>query len=133
MTEIVRGRLEGSGPITPRAIAESSGVPLARIQAALAALEREGFALRGHFTPGNDEEEWCERRLLARIHRYTVKRLRAEIEPVSARDFVRFLFEWQRVLPDARMQGSDALAAVLSQLEGFEAPASAWEDRKSVV
>src|SRR6202453_299191 len=127
MTEIVRGRLEGSGPITPRAIAESSGVPLARIHAALAALEREGFALRGHFTPGYDEEEWCERRLLARIHRYTVKRLRAEIEPVSARDFVRFLFEWQRVLPDARMQGSDALAAVLSQLEGFEAPASAWE------
>jgi ATP-dependent Lhr-like helicase len=127
MTEIVRGRLEGSGPITPRAIAESSGVTLARIHAALAALEREGFALRGHFTPGYDEEEWCERRLLARIHRYTVKRLRAEIEPVSARDFVRFLFEWQRVLPDARMQGSDALAAVLSQLEGFEAPASAWE------
>jgi ATP-dependent helicase Lhr and Lhr-like helicase len=127
MTEIVRGRLEGSGPITPHALAESAGVPLARIHAALAALEREGFALRGQFTPGSGEEEWCERRLLARVHRYTVKRLRAEIEPVSARDFVRFLFEWQRVLPDARMQGSDALAAVLSQLEGFEAPASAWE------
>jgi ATP-dependent Lhr-like helicase len=127
MTEIVRGRLEGSGPITPHAIAASAGVPPAAIHAALAALEREGFALRGRFTPGIDEEEWCERRLLARIHRYTVKRLRAEIEPVSARDFVRFLCEWQRVLPDARMQGSDALAAVLSQLEGFEAPASAWE------
>ena len=127
MTEIVRGRLEGSGPVTPRALAESAGVPLARIQAALAALEREGFALRGRFTSGGGEEEWCERRLLARIHRYTVKRLRAEIEPVSARDFARFLFEWQRVLPDARMQGADALAAVLSQLEGFEAPASAWE------
>jgi ATP-dependent Lhr-like helicase len=127
MTEIVRGRLEGSGPITPRALAESAGVPPARIQAALAALEREGFALRGRFTADASEEEWCERRLLARIHRYTVKRLRAEIEPVSARDFARFLFEWQRVLPDARMQGADALAAVLSQLEGFEAPASAWE------
>jgi ATP-dependent Lhr-like helicase len=127
MTEIVRGRLEGSGPITARAIAESAGVPPARIHAALAALEREGFALRGRFTPGLDGEEWCERRLLARIHRYTVKRLRAEIEPVSARDFVRFLFEWQRVQPEARMQGSDALAAVLSQLEGFEAPAAAWE------
>ena len=127
MTEIVRGRLEGSGPVTARALAAAAGVPLPGIQAALAALEREGFALRGRFTPGIDEEEWCERRLLARIHRYTVKRLRAEIEPVSARDFTRFLFEWQRVLPDARMQGSDALAAVLSQLEGFEAPASAWE------
>jgi ATP-dependent Lhr-like helicase len=65
--------------------------------------------------------------LLARIHRYTVKRLRAEIEPVQARDFLRFLCEWQRVLPESRMQGSDALAAVLTQLEGFEAPAGAWE------
>ncbi|HEX4151354.1 MAG TPA: DEAD/DEAH box helicase [Steroidobacteraceae bacterium] len=127
MVEIVRGRLEGLGPTTALAIAASAGVPLARIQAALAVLEREGFALRGRFTPGNEQEEWCERRLLARIHRYTVKRLRAEIEPVSARDFVRFLLEWQRVLPDARMQGADALAAVLSQLEGFEAPAGAWE------
>ncbi len=90
-------------------------------------LEAEGFALRGRFTPGAAEEEWCERRLLARIHRYTVKRLRAEIEPVPARDFLRFLCEWQRVLPDARMQGSDAVAAVLAQLEGFEAPAGAWE------
>ena len=73
------------------------------------------------------EDEWCDRRLLARIHRYTVKRLRAEIEPVQARDFLRFLFEWQRVLPEARMQGPDAVAAVLTQLEGFEAPAGAWE------
>ena len=127
MTEIVRGRLDGSGPITPHALAASACVPPAQVHAALAALAREGFALRGRFTPGIDQEEWCERRLLARIHRYTVKRLRAEIEPVAARDFVRFLCEWQRVLPDARMQGSDALAAVLSQLEGFEAPASAWE------
>ena len=127
MIEIVRGRLEGSGPIEPCALAESAGVALGRVHTALAALEREGFALRGRFTPGIEAEEWCERRLLARIHRHTVKRLRAEIEPVAARDFTRFLFEWQRVLPGARMQGSDALAAVLSQLEGFEAPASAWE------
>lgn len=89
--------------------------------------------MRGHFTtgatrePSAAEDEWCERRLLARIHRYTVKRLRAEIEPVQARDFLRFLCEWQRVLPGSRMQGSDALAAVLTQLEGFEAPAAAWE------
>src|ERR1700678_1716685 len=87
--------------------------------------------MRGSFgageAQGSADEEWCERRLLARIHRYTVKRLRAEIEPVQARDFVRFLCEWQRVLPESRMQGSDALAAVLTQLEGFEAPAGAWE------
>ena len=71
--------------------------------------------------------QWCSRRLLARIHRYTVKRLRAEIEPVQAREFLRFLFDWQRVTPASRMQGPDAVAAVLAQLEGFDAPASAWE------
>ena len=71
--------------------------------------------------------QWCERRLLARIHRYTVKRLRAEIEPVQARDFIRFLFEWQRVGGATRMQGPDAVAAVLNQLAGFDVPAAAWE------
>jgi ATP-dependent helicase Lhr and Lhr-like helicase len=127
LTEIVRGRLEGLGPVTARSVAESLGLPIARIDTALAVLQKDGFAMRGQFSPEAVEEEWCERRLLARIHRYTVKRLRAEIEPVPAREFLRFLFEWQRVLPDARMQGSDAVAAVLAQLEGFEAPASAWE------
>jgi ATP-dependent helicase Lhr and Lhr-like helicase len=71
--------------------------------------------------------QWCDRRLLARIHRYTVKRLRAEIEPVQARDFLRFLFDWQRVTPASRMQGPDAVPAILAQLEGVDAPASAWE------
>jgi ATP-dependent Lhr-like helicase len=137
LVEIVRGRLEGLGPVTASAIADSVGVPASRIGIALGKLEAEGFAMRGSYTAGSAsagsataggaEEEWCERRLLARIHRYTVKRLRAEIEPVQARDFVRFLCEWQRVLPESRMQGSDALAAVLTQLEGFEAPAGAWE------
>ena len=127
LIEIVRGRLEGLGPVTVTSVAQSIGVSIAASTAAFVALETEGFALRGRFTPVAAEEEWCERRLLARIHRYTVKRLRAEIEPVQARDFLRFLFDWQRVLPEARMQGSDAVAAVLSQLEGFEAPAGAWE------
>jgi len=127
LVELVRGRLEGLGPVTSRALAASMGVPVANVDAALAMLQAEGFAMRGQFTPGVGEAEWCERRLLARIHRYTVKRLRAEIEPVLARDFLRFLFEWQRVTPEARMQGPDALAAVLTQLEGFEAPAGAWE------
>ena len=133
LVEIARGRLEGLGPVTASAIAGSLALSASRINIALAALEAEGFAMRGRFTPGAAqasgvaEEEWCERRLLARVHRYTVKRLRAEIEPVQARDFVRFLGVWQRVLPESRMQGSDALAAVLTQLEGFEAPAGAWE------
>ena len=133
LVEIVRGRLEGLGPVTASAIADSLALPASRINIALAALEAEGFALRGRFGLdaarglGVAADEWCERRLLARVHRYTVKRLRAEIEPVLPRDFLRFLCEWQRVLPESRMQGSDALAAVLTQLEGFEAPAGAWE------
>jgi ATP-dependent helicase Lhr and Lhr-like helicase len=127
LVDIVRGRLEGLGPVTAAQIAAPLGASEARVNGALIALEAEGFAMRGHFTGDAAREEWCERRLLARIHRYTVKRLRSEIEPVSARDFLRFLCEWQRVLPGARMHGSDALAAILAQLEGFESPAGAWE------
>jgi ATP-dependent Lhr-like helicase len=129
--EVVRGRLEGLGPTTAREIADSLGASVKDIDAALLALEAEGTAMRGQFDPspvtGQASQQWCDRRLLARIHRYTVKRLRAEIEPVLARDFLRFLFDWQRVTPATRMQGPDAVPAVLAQLEGFEAPASAWE------
>ncbi|MBS0417611.1 MAG: DEAD/DEAH box helicase [Proteobacteria bacterium] len=125
LIEIVRGRLEGLGPVTASAIASSLNLPQSDIDIALAALQAEGFAMRGQFETNADE--WCERRLLARIHRYTVKRLRAEIEPIAASDYLRFLFEWQRVTPEGRMEGPDAVGAVLGQLEGFEAPASAWE------
>ena len=122
---LVRGRLEAAGPVTAAALAESTGLTTSAVRTALAALESAGFAMRGRFTA--DAEEWCERRLLARIHRYTVKRLRAEIEPVQARDFLRFLFDWQHLTPESCMQGADAVASVMSQLEGFEAPAGAWE------
>ncbi len=71
--------------------------------------------------------QWCERHLLARIHRYTIGRLRREIEPVAVRDYMRFAFDWQRVAPDTRMKGAAALAGALAQLEGFEAAAGAWE------
>jgi ATP-dependent helicase Lhr and Lhr-like helicase len=128
VVEIVRGRLEGLGPVTPSALVQATSFPRSSVNTALAALQAEGFAMQGQFTtPAEAEPEWCERRLLARIHRYTVKRLRAEIEPIAARDFLRFLLEWQRVTPDGRMEGPDAVGAVLGQLEGFEAPASAWE------
>jgi ATP-dependent Lhr-like helicase len=87
--------------------------------------------MRGRFTPAayadDEAQEWCERHLLARIHRYTVGRLRREIEPVEPRDFIRFLCDWQRVSPSTRASGPEALAGVLMQLEGFEAPAGAWE------
>jgi ATP-dependent Lhr-like helicase len=128
LTEIVHGRLEGLGPTTRDAIASSMQMSPHAVQAALVALEASGAIMRGRFTTAATGEEWCERRLLARIHRYTVKRLRAEIEPLEARDFLRFLFEWQSAGTQAsRKQGPDAVAALLTQLEGFEAPAGAWE------
>ncbi len=125
--EIVRGRLEGLGPTTVAALAASCGMRPSSIESALAALEGEGFVLRGRFTPGMGETEWCERRLLARIHRSTLDRLRREIEPVSQSDFVRFLLSWQRVDPEGHAEGADSLAALVAQLEGFEAAAASWE------
>jgi ATP-dependent Lhr-like helicase len=127
LVEIVRSRLQGAGPITVKALATPLGLEAEEVEAALMALEAQGFAMRGYFSSDTLAEEWCDRRLLARIHRYTVGRLRAEIEPVSARDFFRFLLVWQRVAGDARLEGRDALPTVAGLLEGFEAPASAWE------
>jgi ATP-dependent helicase Lhr and Lhr-like helicase len=124
LVELLRGRLEGLGPVTTAALAAPLGLDLT---AGLATLEAEGFAMRGRFSADATTEEWCERRLLARIHRYTIKRLRAEIEPVAARDFLRFLFHWQHVAPEARMEGAKALEAIIELLEGFGAPAAAWE------
>ncbi|MBM3536285.1 MAG: DEAD/DEAH box helicase [Alphaproteobacteria bacterium] len=124
LVEILRGRLEGLGPVGETSLAGSLGL---EVGAGLAALQAEGFAMRGRFTPGAAGDEWCDRRLLARIHRYTVKRLRAEIEPVAARDFLRFLLSWQRLAADTRMEGPEAIEPVIAQLEGYEAPAGAWE------
>ena len=132
--ELVRARLEVLGPVTAAALAAESGLDRGAVDAALAALEGEGAVLQGRFTPGTADAdagqgdlEWCERRLLARIHRYTLNRLRREIEPVSRADLARFLLVWQRVAPDERAEGPQALAAVLEQLAGFSAPAAAWE------
>ncbi|HEY6517649.1 MAG TPA: DEAD/DEAH box helicase [Steroidobacteraceae bacterium] len=128
LIEIARGRLQGLGPVAAAALGEPIGASMGEMTAALAALQAEGSAMHGRFTAEAPADgEWCERGLLARIHRYTVKRLRAEIEPVEPRDLLRFLLDWQRAAPRARMEGPDAVAAVLTQLEGFEAPAGAWE------
>ena len=91
------------------------------------ALENQGRVLRGRFTPGSTQLEWCDRRLLARIHRYTLNRLRAEIEPVSGADFLRFLLHWQHVAAHDQLRGAEGLAAAVEQLEGFEVAAAAWE------
>ena len=125
--EILRGRLEVLGPVAHRELAASIGIGEPEARTALHELEAEGFVLRGSFTPGSEEQEWCERRLLARIHRYTLNRLRAEIEPVTAADLMRFLFRWQRVAPGERAAGAEGLASVISLLDGFELPAVAWE------
>ncbi|HEX2250139.1 MAG TPA: helicase-related protein, partial [Gemmatimonadales bacterium] len=125
--ELLRGRLGITGPATASQLAASLNIADTEADVALAALEGEGVILRGRFTRDTAELEWCERRLLARIHRYTLNRLRAEIEPVSAADFMRFLFAWQRVAPDYRVAGLEGLAALIAQLEGLELPASAWE------
>jgi len=127
LVELLRSRLTGLGPTPASALAAAFGVAQTDIDIALLTLESEGYVMRGRFTPGAIEEEWCERHLLARIHRYTIGKLRREIEPVEPRDFMRFLFDWQRVAKSARVSGPEALAGVLAQLEGFEAPAAAWE------
>ena len=126
LKEILRGKLSGTGPISAQDLANMLQLATTSIEQALLALQTEGFVLRGFFS-GGATEEWCERRCLARIHRYTLNRLRQEIEPVATGDFMRFLFRWQRVHPETRQQGAQALAAILAQLEGFEAPAAAWE------
>ncbi len=140
--ELIRSRLEILGPTTAAELAGSLGVDGSEVDVALAALEREGVVLRGHFTDNrqlitetesaighrsSDIVEWCDRRLLARIHRYTLHKLRAEIEPVSAADFMRFLFAWQRLTPEHRAAGLEGLVSVIEQLDGFELAAGAWE------
>ena len=124
---LLHARLGGLGPVTAARLASDLGLAAVDVEVALVALEAEGCVLRGRFTPDAPSLEWCERRLLARIHRYTLGRLRREIEPASRAELVRFLFEWQRVGPDDRREGEEALAAVVAELEGFAAPAAAWE------
>jgi ATP-dependent Lhr-like helicase len=127
LVEIIRGRLEGLGPVTAEQLVASSGLNKLEIETALLKLEAEGFVIRGKFTPGTTVTEWSARRLLARIHSYTLNRLRQEIEPVASSDFIRFLLAWQKVAPDHQMEGPESLKAIIEQLEGVEAPAAAWE------
>lgn len=127
MVELVRGRLAALGPVPARVLADALGVSASDIELALVSLETEGYVMRGQFSPGVIDVQWCERHLLARIHRYTIGRLRREIEPVAPRDFMRFLMDWQRVTPATRVSGPDALAGIIAQLEGYEGAAASWE------
>jgi ATP-dependent Lhr-like helicase len=126
---IVQGWMEVVGPTTVPALAGRVGMPPRRVEVAMLALEAGGVVLRGRFTPGTDAEvvEWCDRRLLARIHRLTIGRLRREIEPVPAADFSRFLFRWQNVHPGSQLHGREGIVQVIGMLQGLELPAPAWE------
>ncbi|MGH7797107.1 MAG: DEAD/DEAH box helicase [Candidatus Binatia bacterium] len=127
--KIVQGWLEVSGPITASDLGDRLGLPREKIAAALIALESAGVVLRGEFSgearPG--ETEWCDRVLLARIHRLTLGRMRKEIEPVSATEFMRFLLGWQHAAPGTNLRGRDGILQVVQQLQGLELPAPAWE------
>ena len=127
LAELLRARLGCLGPVTAARLAADLGLTPVDVEVVLVGLETEGCVLRGSFTPEAASLEWCDRRLLARIHRYTLGRLRREIEPATRAELTRFLFEWQRAWPDDRREGDEALAAVVAELEGFAAPAAAWE------
>ena len=132
-TELLRGWLESTGPVTASAMAGRLALPPPLVDAALARLEGEGQVLRGRFTgaatgdASGTEVEWCNRRVLARIHRLTIGSLRREIEPVSTADFVRFLHRWQHLAPGTQMHGADGLLQVLRQLQGCEISGAALE------
>ncbi len=127
LRELVRGRMESTGPVTVQKLANFFHLSASAIEQALLSLESEGFVLRGKFHPGATETEWCDRRLLARIHRLTINRLRAEIQPVSLADFQRFLLSWQHVTPEQMMEEITGVEAILHLLDGYELPAAAWE------
>jgi ATP-dependent helicase Lhr and Lhr-like helicase len=139
IVELLRGRLAIVGPTTASDLGRSLAITEGDADAALLTLESEGAVLRGHFAPRDSEPsgspipdprsriEWCDRRLLARMHRYTLHRLRAEIAPVSAANFMRFLFAWQHVERSSRLIGIDGLREVIAQLDGVEVPVRAWE------
>ncbi len=125
---IIRGHMEILGPTTVSELADRTALDPGAIASALARLENEGgVVIRGHFRVGAEDEEWCDRRLLARIHRYTLDRLRSEIEPVSASDLMRFLLRWQHLAPGTQLEGKRGLLEAVTQLQGYDIPAVAWE------
>lgn len=125
---IVRGWMPCCGPVTLPQLSAALALPVACAEQSMLRLESSGAVLRGKFSrAAGGEIEWCDRRILARIHRMTIGGLRKEIEPVTAAQFVRWLFRWQHVAPGTQVRGERGLLEVLRQLQGFEIPARAWE------
>jgi ATP-dependent helicase Lhr and Lhr-like helicase len=133
----VQGWIGHLGPTTASEMGELLGVRASEIEKSLLRIEASGAILRGSFRPadsrpaappsGEAETEWCERRLLARIHRLTVATLRKQIAPVTASQFMNWLLRWQHVAPGTQVRGEHGTLEVIRQLQGFEIPASAWE------
>ena len=125
----VRGWMESIGPVRVAALAETLAFPRDEVEAALLQLESEGQAMRGRYSPdlAAGETEWCNRRILARIHRLTLGQLRREIEPVTAAQFQHFLWRWQHLVPGSRLHGVDGTLQIVKQLQGYEISAAAWE------
>jgi ATP-dependent Lhr-like helicase len=124
----VAGWVQHCGPIRVRSLAQLLGLPESEVEKVMLRLEATGAVLRGRFSdPSSQDIEWCDRRLLARIHRLTLGRLRKEIEPVSAAQFLRWLLRWQHLAPDTQLFGKHGTLEVLHQLQGYEAPANSWE------
>ena len=124
---LLRGHLEVTGITTVDGLAGSTRLGTGRVASGLAVLEQEGFAFQGRYTPGTPETEWVARRLLARMHAGSRRRRRDSVQQATARDFMRFLLRWQHVAPGTQLAGEGGLAAVVEQLEGYEAAAAAWE------
>jgi ATP-dependent Lhr-like helicase len=124
---VVSGWMELSGPATVAELSEKLAFSTDTIASALLRLEGQGQMLQGHFRNAAGEVEWCNRRILARIHRTTLGRLRREIEPVTALNFERFLHRWQHVSQGSQLHGADGTLQIIRQLQGYEIPASSWE------
>jgi ATP-dependent Lhr-like helicase len=122
----VAGWMAHIGTITRSVLSDLLGLSGADVERALLRSEASGSVLRGNFA-GSDETEWCDRRLLARVHRLTLGTLRSQIQPASAAQFMRWLLRWQHVAPGSQLLGEHGTLEVLRQLQGFEAPANAWE------
>jgi len=119
-----------SGPTTAHALSELLGIAASDVENTILRLEASGAILRGSFTgESGGEIEWCNRRVLARIHKLTLGTLRKQIEPVNAAQFMRWLLRWQHVAPNTRLLGEHGTLEILQQLQGFEAPANAWESQ----
>ena len=125
---LVRGWVDSIGPFTPGELANALTLPEDDVLYALGQLENEGVVLRGSYRQGVEGEEFCDRRILARIHRSTIDSLRSQVEPVSPAAFIRFLLEWQHVTPESRLHGEGGLLSVIEKLQGFEVAAGVVEE-----